>query len=297
MAAIQTDKRRQELCFTTPGEVPTIPSPPGLQWGDPGFTATDIMPGEFAINLPDRKVFFRSGNTIVQIISNEQLTLALNAVLGSIPSGSDDLTNDSTNVAGATVTEALDNLQAAIPSGSDDLTNNSRKVEGNTVTDALDVLAASIATANSFRNIVTENSTVTHSTSMVEVDGMRMYVDGGKTYIFAMYGRAETSTDHGGRIGISAPPGAEVEWQVIVTNGSSNNNVNQHARTSDSDESATMGTTAGVDSLRWRIDGVIRVGATPGNLSMQVRSLNSANKFYIHRNTVFEIKEYIPLTP
>ncbi len=267
MAAIQTDKRRQELCFTTPGEVPTIPSPPGLQWGDPGFTATDIMPGEFAINLPDRKVFFRSGNTIVQIISNEQLTLALKAVLGSIPSGSDDLTNDSTNVAGATVTEALD------------------------------VLAASIATANSFRNIVTENSTVTQSTSMVEVDGMRMYVDGGKTYIFAMYGRAETSTTHGGRIGISAPPGAEVEWQVIVTSGSSNNNVNQHARTSDSDESATMGTTAGVYSLRWRIDGVIRVGATPGNLSMQVRSLSSANKFYIHRNTVFEIKEYIPLTP
>ncbi len=114
MAAIQTDKRRQELCFTTPGEVPTIPSPPGLQWGDPGFTATDIMPGEFAINLPDRKVFFRSGNTIVQIISNEQLTLALNAVLGSIPSGSDDLTNDSTNVAGATVTEALDVLAASI---------------------------------------------------------------------------------------------------------------------------------------------------------------------------------------
>ena len=63
----QTDKRRQELILENTGEVHTVPSPPTLQWGDPGFLATDIMIGELCINKVDNKVYTRTSSGIIEI--------------------------------------------------------------------------------------------------------------------------------------------------------------------------------------------------------------------------------------
>ena len=64
---VQLNKRRQELILENPGELPTVPVPPTLQWGDPGFTSTDIMLGELCINKGDGKVYTRVDSGILLI--------------------------------------------------------------------------------------------------------------------------------------------------------------------------------------------------------------------------------------
>ncbi len=109
----QTNKRRQELIFTATGEVPTVPSPSTLQWGDAGFAATDIMKGEIAINSADNKVFTRTDAGIVELATIDAVNALIALVADSIPQDTDDIINNST-ASGTTLTDAIDILNNTV---------------------------------------------------------------------------------------------------------------------------------------------------------------------------------------
>lgn len=88
---VQVNKRRQELTLENPGELPTVPVPPTLQWGDPGFTSTDIMLGELCINKGDGKVYTRVDGGILLI--NPSLTPSTTFKLCKLLSGLIDGSN------------------------------------------------------------------------------------------------------------------------------------------------------------------------------------------------------------
>lgn len=118
----QTNKRRQELIFTATGEVPTVPSPSTLQWGDAGFAATDIMKGEIAINSADSKVFTRTDAGIVELATIDAVNALIALVADSIPQDTDDIINNST-APGTSLTEAIDALNNTVETISNQLTH------------------------------------------------------------------------------------------------------------------------------------------------------------------------------
>lgn len=65
MAVVVLNVRRRERRFTTPGQVPTIPTAP--DHNDPGWLATDLYDGEWCVNTADHKIYMRSANTILDI--------------------------------------------------------------------------------------------------------------------------------------------------------------------------------------------------------------------------------------
>lgn len=109
----QTNKRRQELIFTATGEVPTVPSPSTLLWGDIGFAATDIMKGEIAINTADNKVFTRTDTGIVELTTLDAVNALIALVVDNIPADTDDIANNST-APGTTLTDAIDILNNTV---------------------------------------------------------------------------------------------------------------------------------------------------------------------------------------
>lgn len=113
MPTLQTNKRRQELCFTVSGEVPTVPSPSSLVWGDAGFLSTDIMIGEIAVNIADNRIFTRTSDGIIELSSTQALSLAIAAIEASIPGNTDAIANTS-SVSGASATDALNAILALI---------------------------------------------------------------------------------------------------------------------------------------------------------------------------------------
>ena len=54
------------VIFRVSGVVATIPDPPTLRKSHADFLDSDLELGEFAKNIPDRKIFFRSATGIVE---------------------------------------------------------------------------------------------------------------------------------------------------------------------------------------------------------------------------------------
>ena len=75
---------RSFVIFRTPGVVATVPDPPTLRKSHADFLATDLELGEFAKNIPDRKVFFRSSFGIETIDDDSGTIITSHAGLSNL---------------------------------------------------------------------------------------------------------------------------------------------------------------------------------------------------------------------
>lgn len=91
MSGIIYNGHVQPLILSTPGQIPTIPSPPTLTPVKPGWVdATDILLGEFAINIADGVVFQRMQSGIITVGGNSHFRgvfISLVALQTAIPIG------------------------------------------------------------------------------------------------------------------------------------------------------------------------------------------------------------------
>lgn len=141
------------------------------------------------------------------------------------------------------------------------------------------------------RYVVADTATSTTSTSMVNVGYMNFSVNANKKYMFMFSGRAQSTSTQGGRLSVTCPTGASIEFQLFGHYGSSYTNANFVARYNSGDESITFASSTVADYFMWTVRGSIIVGATAGTVQLQMRSMNAANTFTIQKGSMVEIHE------
>lgn len=99
------------LILTTAGAVPTIPSPPNLAFGEPGFNpASDLMIGQQAYNVVDKRWFHRS---IVGIEVDANFNPALLQKLNGIEANANNYQHPSTHSL-AMITDSLTHVKMTV---------------------------------------------------------------------------------------------------------------------------------------------------------------------------------------
>lgn len=115
---------------------------------------------------------------------------------------------------------------------------------------------------------------ITTSTSMVDVTDMVFTVVANTNYIFEISGRVGESSTNGARWTIVTPASCTLEAQFVLmhTNGGSV----QTPISASGTETATAGVLA-ITGYAFTMRGSVKVGATPGTVKLQARTINAAN--------------------
>lgn len=74
-----TDNYDEIRIFTFTGQVPTVP--PSEYKSDGSWNITDLFNGQFAINVVDKKAWYRSNDEIVEILSDKTTTITLDTLI------------------------------------------------------------------------------------------------------------------------------------------------------------------------------------------------------------------------
>lgn len=137
--------------------------------------------------------------------------------------------------------------------------------------------------------VIQASDVSTFSTSMGDVSGMNFTVEANKNYRFEFSGRLGGTSTQGGRITLTCPTGATIEYVVIGNLGGSANSFDARGLNGSGTESPTFASAASTNSFyMYQIVGSIKVGSTAGAVQLRARSINTSNTFTVYAGGTIE---------